>query len=142
MAQALRFKKSIKEIHSACKIDPWFIEQISLIVDSEKIIHKKGMPSNGLELQQIKSLGFSDKKISELSNISLNKVVNHRHKLRVFPNFKRIDTCAAEFKSLTPYMYSTYHKYELNNNGCESKPSDKKKIIILGSGPNRIGQGI
>jgi len=142
VAQALRFKKSIKEIHSACKIDPWFIEQISLIVDSEKIIRKKGIPSNGLELQQIKSLGFSDKKISELSNINLNKVVKLRHKLRVFPNFKRIDTCAAEFKSLTPYMYSTYHKYELNNNGCESKPSDKKKIIILGSGPNRIGQGI
>ena len=142
MAQALRFKKSVKEIHSACKIDPWFIEQISLIVDSEKVIRKKGIPSNGLELQRIKSLGFSDKKISELSNINLNKVTKLRHTLRVFPNFKRIDTCAAEFKSLTPYMYSTYHKYELNNNGCESKPSDKKKIIILGSGPNRIGQGI
>jgi len=142
VAQALRFKKSVKEIYSACKIDPWFIEQISLIVDSEKIIRKKGIPSNGLELQRIKSLGFSDKKISELSNVNLIKVTKHRHKLRVFPNFKRIDTCAAEFKSLTPYMYSTYHKYELNNNGCESKPSNRKKIIILGSGPNRIGQGI
>jgi carbamoyl-phosphate synthase large subunit len=123
----LRFKKSVKEIHSACKIDPWFIEQIGLIVDSEKVISKKGIPSNGLELQRIKSLGFSDKKISELSSINLNKVTKLRHTLKVFPNFKRIDTCAAEFKSLTPYMYSTYHKYELNNNGCESKPSDKKK---------------
>ena len=142
IAQALRFKKSIKEIFRACKIDPWFIEQISLIVEAENNIIKKGIPKNGLEFQQIKSLGFSDRKISELTNIDIRQVTKKRTNLKVFPNFKRIDTCAAEFKSLTPYMYSTYHKYELNNNGCESKPSNKKKIVILGSGPNRIGQGI
>ena len=142
IAQALRFKKSIKEIYQACKIDPWFIEQIGLIVEAEINIIKKGIPKNGLEFQQIKSLGFSDKKIAELTNIDIRQVTKKRTNLKVFPNFKRIDTCAAEFKSLTPYMYSTYHKYELNNNGCESKPSNKKKIVILGSGPNRIGQGI
>jgi carbamoyl-phosphate synthase large subunit len=142
VAQALRFNKTIKEIHKACKIDPWFIEQIGLIVTAEKDIKLKGIPTKGLELQKIKSLGFSDKKLSELSGVATAKITERRNKLNIAPNFKRIDTCAGEFKSLTPYMYSTYHKYELNNNGCESSPSSKKKVIILGSGPNRIGQGI
>ena len=142
IAQAIRFKKTTKEIHQACKIDPWFIEQIGLIVAKENNIKQDGIPKNALELQKIKSLGFSDKKLSELSGVDVDKIFQTRTKLKVTPNFKRIDTCAAEFKSLTPYMYSTYHKYELNNNGCESKPTNKKKIVILGSGPNRIGQGI
>ena len=142
IAQAIRFKKTTKEIHQACKIDPWFIEQIGLIVAKENDIKQDGIPKNALELQKIKSLGFSDKKLSELSGVDVDKIFQIRTKLKVAPNFKRIDTCAAEFKSLTPYMYSTYHKYELNNNGCESKPTNKKKIVILGSGPNRIGQGI
>jgi carbamoyl-phosphate synthase large subunit len=93
IAQALRFKKSIKEIYQACKIDPWFIEQISLIVEAENNIIKKGIPKNGLEFQQIKSLGFSDKKISELTNIDIRQVTKKRTNLKVFPNFKRIDTC-------------------------------------------------
>ena len=140
IAQAIRFKKTTKEIHQACKIDPWFIEQIGLIVTAEKDIKLKGIPTKGLELQKIKSLGFSDKKLSELSGVATAKITERRNKLNIAPNFKRIDTCAGEFKSLTPYMYSTYHTMGLTE--CEARPSSRKKVIILGGGPNRIGQGI
>ena len=87
---------------------------------------------------KIKALGFSDKKISQLCGLSEKRVFELRKKNKIFPDFKRIDTCAAEFKSMTPYMYSTYSKNYLNGDTCESNPSVKNKVIILGSGPNRI----
>ena len=142
VGQALRMGKSIKSIYTASKIDPWFIGQIKIIIDNENKIKKYGLPKKSLELQRLKALGFSDKRLSELSRLSEEKVFNLRKKLKVYPDYKRIDTCAAEFKSLTPYMYSTYAKNDLSLKSCESDPSNKKKVIILGSGPNRIGQGV
>ena len=142
VAQALRFGKSIKEIYNASKIDPWFIGQINEIIEKENEIKKKGLPKSALEFQKIKAMGFSDKKLAQLVNKKPANILNIRNKLKIFPDFKRIDTCAAEFKSLTPYMYSTYKKNEVSNTFCESKPSSRKKVIILGSGPNRIGQGV
>ena len=142
VGQALRLGKSVSSIYKVSKIDPWFIGQIKMIIDAEKQIKKYGLPKKGLELQKLKALGFSDKRLSELSKTREEKVFALRSKLKVFPDFKRIDTCAAEFESLTPYMYSTYAKNNLTIETCESNPSNKKKVIILGSGPNRIGQGI
>ena len=142
VAQAIRFGKSIKEIYSASKIDPWFIGQILEIVKKENEIKRKGLPKSAVEFQNIKSMGFSDKKLGELSNKKVDNILSIRNKFKIFPDYKRIDTCAAEFKSLTPYMYSTYKKNTLSNESCESNPSKRKKVIILGSGPNRIGQGV
>ena len=141
VAQALRFGLDIVQIHKSSKVDPWFIGQIKRIVDTEKTL-KKGLPRNAKELLRIKSLGFSDKKISQLCNTKEEKIFNMRVKNKIFPDFKRIDTCAAEFEAKTPYMYSTYAKNSLNSDACESSPTSKKKVIILGSGPNRIGQGV
>ena len=142
VAQALRFGKSTKEIHKASKIDPWFIDQINRIVVAEKKLKLNGLPRNSDDLLNIKSLGFSDKKIADLCNVTESKVLSLRYKNNIRPDFKRIDTCAAEFRAMTPYMYSTYGKDNSLSNSCESNPSDKKKVIILGSGPNRIGQGV
>ena len=100
------------------------------------------MPKNFDDFNQIKSIGFSDKKLSELSNLSEDIVRKKRTALKISPVFKKVDTCAAEFKSFTPYMYSTYQRNFSINSECEADPSVKKKIIILGGGPNRIGQGI
>ena len=124
------------------KIDNWFLEQIKEIVDLENEIIKKGLPKNYTEFNRIKSVGFSDKRLSQLTKIPEILVRKKRSTLKVFPVFKKIDTCAAEFKSFTPYMYSTYQRNFSTKSECESKPSSKKKIIILGGGPNRIGQGI
>ena len=142
VAQALRFGKSTKEIHKASKIDPWFIDQIRRIVIAERKLKLNGLPQSADELLNIKSLGFSDKKIANLCNVKESKVLRLRQKNNIHPDFKRIDTCAAEFQALTPYMYSTYGKDNSLDNSCESNPSDKNKVIILGSGPNRIGQGV
>ena len=101
-----------------------------------------GLPKNFDDFNQIKSIGFSDKKLSELSNLSEDIVRKKRTALKILPVFKKVDTCAAEFKSFTPYMYSTYQRNFSINSECEADPSVKKKIIILGGGPNRIGQGI
>ena len=100
------------------------------------------MPKNYIEFNRIKSIGFSDKKLSELTKIPEKIVRKKRSVLKVLPVFKKVDTCAAEFKSFTPYMYSTYQRNFLIKSECEAKPSTKRKIIILGGGPNRIGQGI
>jgi carbamoyl-phosphate synthase large subunit len=100
------------------------------------------LPKNYIEFNRIKSIGFSDKKLSELTKVSEEIVRKKRTALKVLPVFKKVDTCAAEFKSFTPYMYSTYQRNFSINTECEAEPSLKKKIIILGGGPNRIGQGI
>ena len=142
IAQAIRKKINICKIHKLSKIDPWFIEQIKEIVEAENQISKKGLPKNFNEFNRIKSIGFSDKKLSELSGIKEKIVKKKRIALNVLPVFKKVDTCAAEFKSFTPYMYSTYQRNFMLNTECEADPSSKKKVIILGGGPNRIGQGI
>ena len=141
-AEAFRKKINIKRIHQLCKIDPWFLEQIKEIVDEENKIQKKGLPKNYNEFNRIKSIGFSDKKLSEITKISEEIVRKKRTALKVLPVYKKVDTCAAEFKSFTPYMYSTYQRNYALNTECEAEPSSRKKIIILGGGPNRIGQGI
>ena len=142
VAEAFRKNISIQQIYSRSRIDKWFLEQIKEIVDLEKQIVKKGLPKNFNELNYIKSIGFSDKKLAELTNKKEKHIRSLRKSLKVFPIFKKIDTCAAEFKSFTPYMYSTYQRSFSSKTECESNPTKKNKIIILGGGPNRIGQGI
>ncbi len=142
VAEAFRKKISIKRVHQLCKIDPWFLEQIKEIVDEEKKLQKKGLPKDYNEFNRIKSIGFSDKKLSEVTKISEDIVRKKRTALKVLPVYKKVDTCAAEFRSFTPYMYSTYQRNYTLNSECEADPSSRKKIIILGGGPNRIGQGI
>jgi len=142
IAEAFRNKIGINKIYNKTKIDKWFLEQIKEIVDAENILIKYGLPENANEMNYMKSIGFSDEKISELTKKSIEYVKNIREKLGVFSVFKKIDTCAAEFKSVTPYMYSTYQRDVSGLSICESESTEKKKIIILGGGPNRIGQGI
>jgi carbamoyl-phosphate synthase large subunit len=141
-AEAFRKKIDIKRIHHLCKIDPWFLEQIKEIVDEENQIQKRGLPRDYNEFNRIKSIGFSDKKLSEITKIPEDIIRKKRISLKVLPVYKKVDTCAAEFKSFTPYMYSTYQRNFVLNSECEVQPSSRKKIIILGGGPNRIGQGI
>ena len=142
VAEAFRRKITLKNIYKITQIDPWFLEQVSDLVLEEKKLKKRGIPKTFEELSHIKSIGFSDEKIAEITGKSKKEVQEQRKKLGVFPVYKKIDTCAAEFKSETPYMYSTYQNLTSNKSACESKPTNKKKIIILGGGPNRIGQGI
>jgi len=142
VAEAIRKKINLKKIYNLSKIDPWFLEQIKEIVDCEKQIKSKGLPKDFVEFNRIKSIGFSDKKLSELTKTSEDVVRKKRSALKILPVYKKVDTCAAEFKSFTPYMYSTYQRNFSINSECEADPSSKKKIIILGGGPNRIGQGI
>ena len=142
IGEAFRKKINIKKIQKLSKIDNWFLNQIKEIVDKENEIKKNGLPKTYNEFNYIKSIGFSDKKLSELANTSEDNVRKIRSKLKIFPVYKKVDTCASEFKSFTPYMYSTYQRNFSVNSECEADPSSRKKIIILGGGPNRIGQGI
>ncbi|WP_395663454.1 carbamoyl-phosphate synthase large subunit [Aestuariivirga sp.] len=136
IAQAFRMGATVEQIFASCKYEPWFLRQIEEIVQTEEKIRERGLPKDAVNLKKLKSMGFSDQRLGELVRISEDKVRSHRHKLGVRPVFKRIDTCAAEFASPTAYMYSTYDAED------EARPSDRQKIIILGGGPNRIGQGI
>jgi len=142
VAEAIRKKINLKKIQKLSGIDPWFLEQIKEIIEAENQITKKGMPKKFNEFNRLKSIGFSDKKIAQLSRTNEKIVRSRRAALNVFPVYKKVDTCAAEFKSFTPYMYSTYQRNFSSKTECEANPSSKKKIIILGGGPNRIGQGI
>ncbi len=142
VAEGIRKKISLDRIFKLSKIDPWFLGQIKEIVDCETNLKKKGLPKNFIEFNRIKSIGFSDKKLSELTSLSENVVRKKRIALKILPVYKKVDTCAAEFKSFTPYMYSTYQRNFSIVSECEAEPTSKKKIIILGGGPNRIGQGI
>jgi len=142
VAEAIRKKIHIKKIKRLSKIDSWFVEQIKEIVEAENNIQKKGLPKKYDEFNKIKSMGFSDKKLSEITKISEEIIRRKRTKLKILPVYKKVDTCAAEFKSFTPYMYSTYQRNYSIRSQCEAEPTTKKKIIILGGGPNRIGQGI
>ncbi|XCE21484.1 carbamoyl-phosphate synthase large subunit [Candidatus Liberibacter asiaticus] len=142
VAQALRLGVSVEETHQSSNIDPWFIQQIKMIVDVEHRIREHGLPKDFQNLQAIKAMGFSDARLSILSGIPCNEIRKIRHQMGLHPVFKCVDTCAGEFSSPTSYMYSTYETNFINKPVSEDKVSDRKKIVILGGGPNRIGQGI
>jgi len=140
-AQAIRAGLSLEDIHECCKFDPWFLGELKRIVDAEAPVRTGGLPQTALGLRRLKALGFSDKQLARLSGQSEAAVSGLREKLGVQPVYKRIDTCAAEFASATPYMYSTFEA-GFGTPVCESDPTSRRKVIILGGGPNRIGQGI
>ena len=142
VAQAMRLGMDDELIHEGCKIDPWFLSQIRGIVETEEAIKTRGLPSTPGALRRLKAMGFSDARLGKLTGLSAEAVTKKRHALGVRPVFKRIDTCAAEFASPTAYMYSTYEAPFAGTLSNEAAPSDKKKVVILGGGPNRIGQGI
>jgi len=140
-AQALRAGLSVEDIHDACKFDPWFLRELEKIVAAERQIATEVLPKEARALRRLKALGFSDKRLAQLTRTKETTIAALRESLSVHPVYKRIDTCAAEFASTTPYMYSTYEG-GYGTPVCEADPTDRKKIIILGGGPNRIGQGI
>jgi carbamoyl-phosphate synthase large subunit len=171
-AQALREGMSVAEVHQYSKFDPWFLERMAEIVAAEEEVKTNGIPQDAKGMRRLKSMGFSDKRLAFLAlesahvrpgmesairrgsglireaivamtgGITEAEVRKARHKLGVRPVFKRIDTCAAEFEAKTPYMYSTYEAPIFGAPECEAQPSDREKVVILGGGPNRIGQGI
>src|SRR4051812_16566081 len=142
VAQAMRLGWSDEEIFNSCKIDPWFLSEMRGIVDMEAKVRKNGLPGNAFGMRTLKAMGFSDARLAVIAETTEAEVTAKRHALAVRPAFKRIDTCAAEFASPTAYMYSTYEAPFSGRVADESAPSDKNKVIILGGGPNRIGQGI
>ncbi|WP_036282285.1 carbamoyl-phosphate synthase large subunit [Methylocystis sp. ATCC 49242] len=142
VGQALRLGMSRQEIHEACKIDPWFIDRLAEIVALEDKVRKFGLPKDAENFRKLKFAGFSDVRLATLTGLEEKDVRAARHALQVRPVYKRIDTCAAEFASPTAYMYSTYEAPFIGAPESEARPTDKKKIVILGGGPNRIGQGI
>jgi len=142
IAQAMRAGFTDEQIHESCKVDPWFLEQMRGIVETEEKIRAHGLPQTPIAFRQLKAMGFSDKRLAAVSGKSEAEVRTLRRSLKVRPVFKRIDTCAAEFASPTAYMYSTYAMPFAGAPADEAKPSDRKKVVILGGGPNRIGQGI
>jgi carbamoyl-phosphate synthase large subunit len=171
-AQALREGFTVAEVHAIAKYDPWFLERIAEIVATEAEVMSDGLPRDAAGMRRLKAMGFSDKRLAWLAlqsahvrggmdralsrgsgliheaikamtgGINEDEVRALRHKLGVRPVFKRIDTCAAEFDAKTPYMYSTYEAPSFGDPENEALPSDRRKIVILGGGPNRIGQGI
>ncbi|MEM9630700.1 MAG: carbamoyl-phosphate synthase large subunit [Pseudomonadota bacterium] len=142
VAQAMRLGMTIEEIYSASGINTWFLEQIADILAMEAKVRNIGLPADASNLRKLKSMGFSDTRLASLAGVEADDVVKLRNELDVHPVYKRIDTCAAEFASPTAYMYSTYEAPFMGAPACESAPSDRKKVVILGGGPNRIGQGI
>ena len=139
--QALREGWTVEEIHETTKFDPWFLREMEGIVAAERAVAAGGLPQEAGALRRLKALGFSDHQLARIAGKPEVEVAALRARLGVLPVYKRIDTCAAEFASATPYMYSTYEGgYGVPE--CESRPTDRQKILILGGGPNRIGQGI
>jgi len=137
VGQAFRSGFTFDEIFQLTRIDPWFLVQIEELINIENDLAGKALASLDADaLRQLKRKGFSDRRIANLTGATETEVRGCRHALGVRPVYKRVDTCAAEFSTSTAYMYSTYEEE------CESRPSDRKKIMVLGGGPNRIGQGI
>jgi carbamoyl-phosphate synthase large subunit len=142
IAQAFRYGWSVDEVYERCFVDKWFLQQIFDLVQTENAIRKHGLDLDAPTLARLKRLGFSDARLAKLSGMTEDKIRTARQKLGVVPMFKRIDTCAAEFASQTSYMYSTYEGNGYGQAHCEAGVSNANKVIILGGGPNRIGQGI
>ncbi len=142
IAQAMRHGMSNDDIHSITAFDPWFLARIREIVEAEEAVRTDGLPTDKDGLRHLKMMGFTDARLATLTGQSETAVRNARTGLGVVAQFKRIDTCAAEFDAQTPYMYSTYEAPAFGEAECEAAPSDRKKVVILGGGPNRIGQGI
>jgi carbamoyl-phosphate synthase large subunit len=142
IAQAMRHGLTNDEIHSVTKFDPWFLDRIREIVEAEEQVRQNGLPTATADMRRLKMMGFTDARLAKLTGFTEADVRKSRHGLGVTAVFKRIDTCAAEFEAQTPYMYSTYEAPMMGEVECEARPSDKKKVVILGGGPNRIGQGI
>jgi len=142
VGQAFRMGFTLEDVHDSCKIDPWFLEQIKDIVDTEDAVRKFGVPKSKEALRRLKAMGFSDSRLAVLAGETEAHVSQQRAALGLHPVYKRIDTCAAEFASPTAYMYSTYAPDFAGAPANEAAPSNRKKIAILGGGPNRIGQGI
>ena len=142
IAQAMRFGFSDAEINEITAFDPWFLARIREIVTAEGEIRANGLPENPAGLRQLKMLGFSDARLAKLTGLTEAGVRQIRGAHGLGSVYKRIDTCAAEFEAQTPYMYSTYEADVMGEVECEARPSERKKVVILGGGPNRIGQGI
>ena len=143
IAEALRRGVTIEAVHRACAVDPWFLREIEVIVRAEAEVRANGLPGDVHALRRLKALGFGDRRLATLADTDEAAVAAKRAALGVHPVFKRIDTCAAEFESRTPYMYSCYETASGDAlPECEAEPSDRRKVVILGGGPNRIGQGI
>ena len=142
IAQAMREGLTDDDIQAVTSFDPWFLARIREIIDAEAGVRKNGLPVTEKGLRDLKMLGFTDARLAKLSGRTEDNVRSARHNLGVTAVFKRIDTCAAEFEAQTPYMYSTYETPVMGDAECEARPSDAKKVVILGGGPNRIGQGI
>ncbi len=140
-AQAMRAGVTVEEIHEATKFDPWFLREIEKIVQAEAGVKANGLPRDATSFRRLKAMGFSDKRLGQLAGRTEAEIGALRREIGVLPVYKRIDTCAAEFASETPYMYSTYEG-GFGTPECESRPTNRQKVIILGGGPNRIGQGI
>jgi len=137
VADAFGIGMSVEELHGYTKIDPWFLAQIKEIVDLELAIEQRTLADlDGDELRELKRKGFADRRLAHLLKTTEAEVRGRRHALGIRPVYKRVDTCAAEFSTRTAYMYSTYEEE------CEAEPSERRKVIVLGGGPNRIGQGI
>ena len=140
VADAFRMGMGIDEVFEETKIDPWFLEQIEELVEIENAVKEHTLASfSAAEMRFLKQKGFSDRRLAKLLKTGATEVRKVRHHLGVFPVYKRVDTCAAEFATNTAYMYSTY---EAEHGECESQPTQREKIMVLGGGPNRIGQGI
>ncbi|WP_340643656.1 carbamoyl-phosphate synthase large subunit [Phenylobacterium sp.] len=143
IAQAFRHGLSVDEIHGACSYEPWFLRQLETLVRTEGHIRAAGLPVTAQGFRALKAQGFSDARLAKLTNTPEAKVRALRQELGVRPVYKRIDSCAGEFRAATPYMYSTYETGSVGQEPqCESAPTAARKAIILGGGPNRIGQGI
>jgi len=144
IAQAFRYGFTVADVQAATRFDPWFLEQVRDLVAAEARVRDDGLPAERAGLLTLKRQGFSDQRLAQLAGLQAADVLARRQALGVLPVFKRIDTCAGEFESQTPYMYATYETGigETGAAECEARPSDREKVIILGGGPNRIGQGI
>lgn len=140
-AQALRAGLSVEDINEACHFEPWFLRELEKIIHAERQVENHGLPRDAQSLRRLKALGFSDVQLARLSGLQADEVAKLRTEAGVTPVYKRIDTCAGEFASSTPYMYSTYEGM-FAPPVCEADPTNRDKIVILGGGPNRIGQGI
>ena len=142
IAQAMRHGLSDDDIHAVTKYDPWFLARIREIVETEQDVRATGLPVTETGLRRLKTMGFTDARLATLTGRDEGQVRRARLNLGVVAQFKRIDTCAAEFEAQTPYMYSTYETPVMGEAECEARPTAAKKVVILGGGPNRIGQGI